>query len=452
MVLSMLMGSIAARAQDLVPFPPSPDQFAPAPQAAPQGAVAQAPVYSQGQIDQLLAPIALYPDPLVGQILMASTYPLEVVEASRWLQDSGNAALHGDDLANAMQQQTWDPSVKSLVAFPQVLQMMNGNLQWTEQLGDAFLAQQPQVMGEVQHLRQQAQAQGNLNSTPQQTVTTQGPDIVIQPAQPQVVYVPVYNPTVVYGPWLYPAYPPYYFSSYYFPGAVFAGGLLIGFGIGIAIIDPLWGWWHWDWYNHRIDIDDHRYADLNRGRGPVGNGGVWQHDSDHRRGVPYRDAATRARFLGASANSPEARRTFRGFPAAAQNRTASFNAARGATRTAAPAAQNAMRASAYNGRVANGRVATSGTQRSTQAPQAQRAAAPRSVAPMQRPSYSAPQRAAPVYESYAPRAQVQAQSARGAVSRSSAASHQAPAARAPASRSSAPARSGGGGSSNSRQR
>ena len=139
---------------------------------APQGAAQTqtAPAYTQGQLDQMLAPIALYPDALVSQILMASTYPLEVVEAERWLEVPENASLTGDALSNALMQQPWDPSVKSLVPFPQVLQMMNQNLQWTEQLGDAFLAQQPAIMDSIQQLRQQAQAAGTLQSTLQQVV------------------------------------------------------------------------------------------------------------------------------------------------------------------------------------------------------------------------------------------------------------------------------------------
>jgi len=143
-----------------------------------------APVYSEEQLDQMLAPIALYPDPLVAQILMAATYPLEVVEAERWLQDTQNAGLRGDQLAAALEQQPWDPSVKSLVPFPQIIRMMDQNLQWTEQLGDAFLAEQPQIMDSIQKLREQALAAGTLQSTPQQIVSTQDQTILIEPANP----------------------------------------------------------------------------------------------------------------------------------------------------------------------------------------------------------------------------------------------------------------------------
>ena len=175
-------------------------------------------VFKPEEIEQLVAPIALYPDELVSQILMASTYPLEVVEAARWAK--ANKTLQGDALTTAMEKQTWDPSVKSLVNFPQVLDMMNQKLDFTQRLGDAFLAQQKDVLDAIQRLRSKAQAQGNLKTTKEQTVIVEQPVSVEQPAaqttvikieptNPQVVYVPTYNPTVVYGAWPYPTYPPY---------------------------------------------------------------------------------------------------------------------------------------------------------------------------------------------------------------------------------------------------
>ena len=287
-VIVLLLGVSVALAQVSPPAQPA------APPPTPQ------------QLDQMLAPIALYPDPLLGQILMAATYPLEVVEADRWLQTPANAALKGDQLATALAPLPWDPSVKSLVAFPQVLQMLDRNLDWTERLGDAFLADQASVMDAVQRLRQRAQAAGKLASTPQEVVTTEGPDIAIEPASTGIVYVPVYDPSLVYGVWPYPDFPPYYFPGY-FPGVVIGG---IGFGwFGVTIIAPLWGWDHWDWRAHRINIDRDRFAALNLHRPPIG-GGVWQHDPSHRGGVPYRDAATRARFPAA----PQAGRSIRGYP------------------------------------------------------------------------------------------------------------------------------------------
>src|SRR6266404_3262589 len=208
----------------------------------------------QGELDQILAPIALYPDQLLAQVLMASTYPLEIVQAERWAKDPNNAKLTGDPLAAALEQQPWDPSVKSLVPFPQILQMMNDKLDWTQKLGDAFLAQQEDVMNSVQRLRKQAQAAGTLNTTEQQVVKTEAQTIVIQPANPQIVYVPTYNPTIVYGAWPYPAYPPY---PWYPPGYVF--GSLFAFGAGVAL-GAAWGyaWGGANWRGGNVDVDINR--------------------------------------------------------------------------------------------------------------------------------------------------------------------------------------------------
>jgi len=270
--------------------------------------------WTPAQLDQLTAPIALYPDPLLGSILAASTYPLEVVEASRWLQDPAHAALKGEELEAALQGQRWDPSVKSLVPFAAVLHLMDSNIEWTEQLGDAFLAQQADVMDSVQRLRQRASAQGALQSTPQQTVTTAQNDITIEPASPDVVYVPYYVPAI-YGPWPWPYYPPYDFGL---PPDIYIGDALIGFGIGIGFFEP-WGWYGCDWRGHGVMA----YPPYPRQPGnpprpyqrpdPRLPGKPWQHNPQHRDGVPYRDAATAARYPGAQASG---QRAFRGYPAA----------------------------------------------------------------------------------------------------------------------------------------
>ena len=183
------------------------------PPVAAQGSP-QAALFRTEELEQLVSPIALYPDALLAQILMASTYPLEIVSADRWVKANPN--LQDQVLEDALQTQPWDPSVKSLAAFPQVLTMMNDQLDWTQKLGNAFLAQQKDVMDAVQLLRAKVQAQGNLQTTPEQKVIVKQPAgsqttvVKIEPASPQVVYVPTYNPTVVYGVWPYPAYPPYY--------------------------------------------------------------------------------------------------------------------------------------------------------------------------------------------------------------------------------------------------
>jgi hypothetical protein len=260
-----------------------------------------------GQLDQLTAPIALYPDPLLGSILASSTYPLEVVEAARWLDDPAHAALSRDALAAALEQQSWDPSIKSVMPFPEVLRMMNNNLEWTEQLGDAFLAQQADVMDSVQRLRQRAAAQGSLHSTPQQTVSTEENAITIEPASPDVVYVPYYVPSAVYGTWPWPDYAPYYFPL---PPDVFFGDAFIGFGIGIGIFEPLWGWYGCNWPGHGVVVYPPRHPPGRPGPRPRPGARPWQHDPGHREGVPYRDAATAARYLGPGA---AARHPFRGY-------------------------------------------------------------------------------------------------------------------------------------------
>jgi len=253
--------------------------------------------FSQAQIAQLVAPIALYPDPLLTQILMASTYPLEVVEAARWSHD--NPSVTGQALATAMQAQSWDPSVKALTAVPQTLEMMSDKIDWTEQLGDAFLAQQQDVLNAVQQLRAEAQAAGNLKSTPQQVVTTEPapagvvasggqPPIAVEPVNPDIYYVPVYNPTVVYGGWDYPAYQPFYWSP---PG--FIASNIVSFGAGVAVGAAIWG--GCDWWNHNVVINVNRYNVFNRTNINIANN-VWIHNPAHRGNVPYRNAALAERF------------------------------------------------------------------------------------------------------------------------------------------------------------
>jgi hypothetical protein len=266
--------------------------------------------FSEAQIEQFVAPIALYPDPLLSQILMASTYPLEVVEAARWSHD--NPGVKGTALENAMQAQSWDPSVKSLTTVPQTLEMMSDKLAWTEQLGDAFLAQQQDVLNAVQKLRTEAQAAGNLQSTPQQVVTTASPPsgvavsgpqqpIVIEPVNPDVYYVPVYNPAVVYGAWDYPAYSPFYWSP---PG--FVASNVVSFAAGVAVGAAIWG--GCDWWNHNVIINVNRYNVFNRANINVANN-IWEHNPAHRGDVPYRNAAVAQRF--GRANEAAAREAFR---------------------------------------------------------------------------------------------------------------------------------------------
>jgi hypothetical protein len=316
-------------------------------QAAPAAAPPSAPVFKMEELDQIVAPIALYPDDLLMQVLMASSYPLEIVQAQRWVADPKNAALKGDQLSDALEDQRWDPSVKSLVPFPQILQMMSDQLDWTQRLGDAVLAQQKDVLDAIQRLRQRAQANGSLKSNEQQTVSVQAAatqpadqsgsgqavqteqtagggqqTIVIQPANPQTVYVPAYNPNDVYGTWPYPSYPPPYYPpppAYYpgyYAGAALATGLT--FAAGVAVTGALWGWGSANWGGGSININNNVYNNINRGNINAGrasnfSGNSWRHDSSHRGGVAYRDSATRQQFRNASAGGAASRQNFRGF-------------------------------------------------------------------------------------------------------------------------------------------
>jgi hypothetical protein len=220
---------------------------------------APAPPYTQQtpeQLQQLVAPIALYPDSLVAQILAASTFPEQIVQADRWVQEHPD--LKGEALGQAVDQQPWDPSVKALTAFPSVLGNMDKNLSWTSSLGDAYYNQQPDVMDAVQVMREKAQQAGTLKSTPQQTVTTQGSTVAIQPAAPDVVYVPAYDPWLVYG---YPIAP--WPGWYPYPGIWYGGPYLsFGIGFGIGFFGGFgWGWPHWgfDWHNRYPIFNHNRY-------------------------------------------------------------------------------------------------------------------------------------------------------------------------------------------------
>jgi hypothetical protein len=270
----------------------------------------QADRFNKEELTQMLAPIALYPDSLITQILMASTYPLEVVEAERWLRQ--NKDLKSDELDKALQEKTWDPSIKSLCHLPDVLITMSDKLDQTRKLGDAFLSQENDVMDTIQELRLKAQEQGNLETTKEQQVIVEQDDIRIEPTNPEVVYVPVYNPLYAYGPWWYPAYPPY--SWYYPPGFAITSGF-IGFGPGIFVGIGLFSWSWFDWHAHHIFIDFDRTRRFHRhhDRGDFGRH-VWRHEPVHRRGVAYRDRQTSERFGSRrSWVSPESRET-RGYP------------------------------------------------------------------------------------------------------------------------------------------
>ena len=263
-------------------------------------AMAQAKL-DKGQLDQLLAPIALYPDSLLSQVLMGATYPDDIAAAATW--SAAHASVSGDAAVKAVEAESWDPSVKSLVAFPSVMDLMGRQPAWVKSVGDAFLAQPDAVMDSVQRLRAQARQAGNLKSTPQQKVTSSDTGgktvVVIEPADPQVVYVPSYNPTVVYGAWPYPAYPPAYYPPP--PGSVFATSLVagIGFGLGVAAVDSMWGGFNWG--HNDVDINVNRYNNINvnqriNNANVNGNHVAWQHNAANRGNTPYADPASRQKF------------------------------------------------------------------------------------------------------------------------------------------------------------
>jgi hypothetical protein len=275
----------------------------PAPPAQPSP---PAQALSADQLDTLVAPVALYPDALLSEVLVAATYPLEVAEAPQWLRQNQN--LQGQQLIAAARQQNWDPSIQALVAFPDVINLLSSNIRWTTDLGNAFLAQQADVMSAVQRMRAQAKAKGKLNSNAQETVTTETQGdrsaIDIQPANPEVVYVPQYNPEYIWGQPDYGYYPPLYYPDYYGYGYGFGPGIYIGgfFG-GLG-----WGGWGWgpNWFNYSIYQN---YSFFNHygfrgvyGSGGFGGRGIWAHDPMHRPGVAYPNRGLATRY-GSAANS-----------------------------------------------------------------------------------------------------------------------------------------------------
>jgi hypothetical protein len=284
---------------------------APAGAAPPQGQAATVPAE---QLDSLVAPIALYPDPLLAQVLAASTYPLELIQLQQWLNNNKN--LKDKALADAVAKQPWDASVQALAALPEVANRMANDIQWTTDLGNAFLAQQSDVMAAIQRMRKKAQDRGTLKSTEQQTVETRIVEkkevIVVQQANPQVVYVPSYDPVVVWGAPYYP-YPPIYYP----PAGYYAAGLALSFGVGV-MMGAFWsGGWGWGcgWGGNNVYINNNNNFNRNTSiaggnRNNIGRGSRnnWQHNPQHRGGAPYRDRATADRFGGLSRGDSLAKR------------------------------------------------------------------------------------------------------------------------------------------------
>jgi len=273
-----------------------------------ENASAEAPKIPNDQLDSLIAPIALYPDPLLAQVLAASTYPLELIQLQQWL--TKNKGLKDQALVDAVQKQPWDASVQAMAAIPDVVKRLTDDIQWTTDLGNAFLAQQSDLMDAVQRMRKKAEEKGNLKSNEQQKVETKVVEskevIVIEQSSPQVVYVPSYNPTVVYGPPPYP-YPPVAYP----PPGYYAAGMAISFGIGVAMGAAWGGGWGWGcgWGgNNNITINNNNNFNRNTnvsggnrtnvGSGNRGGNSSWKHNPQHRGGTPYSNRSTANKYGG----------------------------------------------------------------------------------------------------------------------------------------------------------
>jgi hypothetical protein len=342
----------------------------PHPQAA-TGTTSSAARISNDQLDSLVAPIALYPDPLLAQALAASTYPLEIIQLQQWL--TRHPDLKGEALAAAVEKEDWDPAVQGLAGLPDVVKRLGDDIKWTTDLGNAFLAQQSDVMDAVQRMRKKASAAGNLKTTEQQKVTTQVVQtkevIVIQQASPQVIYVPAYNPVVVYGPPIYP-YPPIYYP----PVGYYAAGVAIGFGVGVAM-GAFWGggWGYgprWGYGSVNININNRYVNHYNRYNNYNRYGGNWNHNPAHRGGAPYADRNTANRFGGTARGDSMATRqaaarqnsgaSARTQPATSGNRSGTAGANRaGASPRTGSAGANRGTASAGGDRVGNRSIPSS---------------------------------------------------------------------------------------------
>jgi hypothetical protein len=307
------------------------------------------------QLDALVAPIALYPDPLLAQTLAASTYPLEIIQLEQWL--AKNASLKDEALADAVAKQPWEPAIQSMAATPEVVKRLADDIQWTTDLGNAFLAQQSDVMDAVQRMRKKAKDKGALESNEQQKVETKVIEaktvIVVEPSNPEVIYVPSYSPTVVYGPPVYP-YPPIYYPPYP-PGAAF-----VSFSFGVMWGAAVWGGsccgcgWGGNDVNINVNNSFNRTNNIqggNRGQG----GGSWKHDAGHRGGAPYGDRATASKYGG----------TARGDSARSRQPSASNRAAGGTgSRGGQPSASNRAAGGAGGDKIGNRSIPKSSSSRS----------------------------------------------------------------------------------------
>lgn len=268
-------------------------------------------ILSQAELDQMLAPVALYPDTVLTHVLIAATYPLEVVQASRWAKANSN--LTGDDAVKAVESKSWDPSVKALVAFPQLLERLSSDLDWTEQLGEAFLADETQVLASIQTLRQKAYANGSLNDHKHVVVEREREVIIIEPARKEVIYVPVYDTRVVYGDWWWPSYPPVYWQT----AGVQFGRSPFYWGVSVNV-RPWFYFGIFDWRQHHVVVNHHYYHTppryYPRRHTHFVNAHRWTHNTEHRRGVQYRHARLNRDYNSGYGYSQPTRET-KGIPA-----------------------------------------------------------------------------------------------------------------------------------------
>jgi hypothetical protein len=388
-VLSLAPGDAAVYAQQ------AQQQAAPAEQPAPK--------IPNDQLDSLVAPIALYPDPLLSQVLVASTYPLEIIQLEQWLEKNKN--LKDQALTDAVQKQDWDPSIQAMAVLPDVAKRLADDIKWTTDLGNAFLAQQGDVMDAVQRMRMKAKDAGNLKSTEQQKVETKVVEtktvVVIEQANPQVVYVPTYNPVVVYGPPVYP-YPPIYYP----PPSYYAAGVVVAFGVGIAIGAAYHGGWGygcgWGSSNVNINVNNNYVSHYNKtninnvNRSNINNvnsnninnanrnnvnsanrsgSNTWQHNPQHRGGAPYSDKTTANKYGGTArgdsmstrqANAQQQGLSNRQQPAAG-NRSATGANRAGSNAGGSPGNMGANRGSGGGNNIGDRQVPSNNASRNTSA-------------------------------------------------------------------------------------
>ncbi len=336
--------------------------------------------FSDQRLEEIAAPIALYPDSVLMQIFMASTYPLEVIEADRWLRKK---PLSGDALDKALKDQDWDPSVKSLCTLPTVLSQMSQNLDWTRDMGDAFLESQSQLLDAVQRLRGKASDAGNLTTSPQQTVTVQEDKIiVIKSADPEVIYIPTYSPTVVYGTWPYTTV---YYAPLYVPPP--PGRTALAFTAGVVVGAALWGNCNWGWGHSNVNINVNHYNNFNRNTNNnyhnVSNN-KWQHNADHRKGVNYRDRDTARKYGAGGGRDRVNRGDARGYDRSRGSRDTTQRRDSASRNSRASTAQNQQRRGSNQ---SYGR-GSSGAYQGSQNPHADRAASNRGSSSRSRSSYS----------------------------------------------------------------